>query len=67
MKEIKKYAYTGITPEELSFTKNSMAQADALEYETAGQQANFLKRIITYKLDKDYINNHNINITIILQ
>lgn len=59
MKEIKKYADNGITDEELAFTKNSIGQADALDYETAVQQAGFLKRIITYNLDKDYVNKQN--------
>ena len=53
MKEIKNYGDNGITPEELTYTKNSIGQADALDYETAAQQAGFLKRIINYNLDKN--------------
>jgi hypothetical protein len=34
MDELKKYNEGGITAEELEFTKNAMAQADALKYES---------------------------------
>jgi zinc protease len=53
--ELDKYLAEGITEEELSFTKNSMANADALRYETAFQKASFLSRIQRYGLDKEYI------------
>lgn len=59
IKEIKKYADSGITPEELAFTKSSIGQADALEYETPAQQAGVLKRIITYNLGKNYVDKQN--------
>ena len=54
MKEIKNYADKGITSEELSFTKNSISQSEALKYETAAQKAGFIKRILDYNLDKNF-------------
>lgn len=59
MKEIKNYADNGITNEELSFTKNSMGQSEALKYETAGQKAGFIKRISYYNLDKTFVDKQN--------
>jgi zinc protease len=45
----------GITPAEIDFTKKSMTQSDALKYETPRQKAGFLKRILDYNLDKNYV------------
>ncbi len=59
MKEIKLFADKGISIEELSFTKNSMGQSDALKYETANQKAGFVKRILDYDLDKTYTDKQN--------
>ncbi len=59
MKEIKLYATSGIKEEELIFTKNSIGQADARKYETGGQKANFLRQIITYNLNKDFVTKQN--------
>jgi zinc protease len=55
MKEIKKYKQVGITDEELNYTKNSISLSEALKYETNGQKAGFLKKIIEYNLEKDYL------------
>jgi zinc protease len=55
MKEIKNFSATGITPDELQFVKNSIGQQDALKYETNGQKATFIKRILDYNLSKDYV------------
>lgn len=55
IKEIKNYLNTGITDEELSYTKNAIAQSEALKYETAWQKAGFIKRILDYNLDKSYV------------
>lgn len=55
LKEMNAYREKGITEEELSFTKNSMGQRDALKYETAGQKAQFLRQIIQYNLSKDFV------------
>jgi zinc protease len=54
MKEIKNYADKGISNEELSFTKSSIGQSEALKYETAAQKAGFIKRILDYNLDKTF-------------
>ncbi|BDD07963.1 peptidase M16 [Fulvitalea axinellae] len=56
VKEIKGFHSKGITADELDFMKNSIAQSDARKYETPGQKAGFLSRIITYDLDGNYVN-----------
>ena len=58
--EMSAYRSSGITAEELSFTKNSLGQRDALKYETPFQKAAFLQRILDYNLDKDYIKRQGI-------
>ncbi|WP_246070126.1 M16 family metallopeptidase [Mangrovivirga cuniculi] len=55
MKELKDYADNGITKEELAFMKKSVAQRDALKYETPFQKAGYLSRIQEYDLPKDYV------------
>ena len=55
MKEIKNYSESGIKEEELQFTQSSIGQQDALKYETNGQKAGFLKRILDYTLPKTYV------------
>lgn len=55
MYEMKNYAENGITPEELAFTKSSMTLKEARDYETPGQKAGFLSRILEYNLDADYV------------
>ena len=55
MDELKKYNEVGITNEELDFTKNAMAQADALKYESPYQKLGFVKRIIDFDLDKTFV------------
>ena len=46
---------SGLTSTEVDFTKKSMTQSDALKYETLRQKAGFLKRILDYNLDKNYV------------
>jgi zinc protease len=41
--------------DEVAFMKNSIGQQDALKYETAGQKAGFIKRILDYNLAKDFV------------
>ncbi|MFM9944337.1 MAG: M16 family metallopeptidase, partial [Bacteroidia bacterium] len=55
MKEITNYKKNGITDEELAFTKSSLILSDALRYESPGQKASFLSRIVTYKLPNNYV------------
>ncbi|PBQ34006.1 peptidase M16 [Sphingobacteriaceae bacterium] len=53
--EFKKYTAEGITDEEINFTKNAMAQSDALKYESPIQKLGFIKRVLDYDLPKDYV------------
>lgn len=59
MKELKNYTANGITTEELAFMKNSIGQRDALRYETGGQKAAFIGRILDYNLPADYVAQQN--------
>jgi zinc protease len=54
-RELEKYVNSGITDEELQFTKNAMAQSDALKYESPMQKLGFIKRVLDYNLSKDYV------------
>ena len=56
IKEIKNYAATGITEEELAFMKMAIGQRDALAYETGGQKAGFVGRILQYNLPANFVN-----------
>ncbi|MEJ8755414.1 pitrilysin family protein [Pontibacter sp. H259] len=56
MKEITEFKNKGITEAELQFMKNSIGQSDARKYETPGQKAGFLGRILEYDLKKDFVN-----------
>lgn len=55
MSVISNYKENGITPAELEFMKKSIGQKDALSYETPGQKAGFLRRIVHYDLDENYV------------
>jgi len=55
MEQLKKYNEGGITDEELTFTKNAMAESDALKYEAPGQKLGFVKRIVDFELEKTYV------------
>lgn len=55
IKEIKNYAAKGITEEELSFMKMAIGQRDALAYETGGQKAGFVGRILQYNLPANFV------------
>lgn len=59
VKEIRQYAKEGITPTELTFTKSSIGQSDALKYETNEQKAAFLARIQEYNLSPDFVTKQN--------
>jgi zinc protease len=54
LKETKNYMEKGITDEEVAFTKSSILNSEALEYETQYQKALFLNKIGHYKLSKDF-------------
>ena len=55
MDELNKYSSRGINSDELEFTKNAMAQADALKYESPFQKLSFVKRIIDFNLEKTFV------------
>ncbi len=55
VKEITDYKANGITDAELEFMRRSIGQRDARSYETPGQKAGFLRRIIHYDLDKSFV------------
>lgn len=59
MKELSKYRAGGISDSELSFTKNSIGQQDARSYETPGQKAGFISRMVQYNLPADYTTKQN--------
>lgn len=53
--ELKKFTEGGVNDDELSFTKNAIAQSDALKYESPLQKLGFIKRVLEYDLPKDYV------------
>ncbi|MEW9798181.1 M16 family metallopeptidase [Alteromonas sp. CYL-A6] len=52
--ELEKYQQSGMTSEELAFMKNAFTLSDALEYETPGSKAGFLRQLLAYDLPDDY-------------
>lgn len=59
VKEIRNFANTGISDKELGFVKSSLGQADALKFETPAQKAGFLRRLVDYNLNPDYVEKQN--------
>jgi len=57
--EIRQYAESGITEPELAFTRRSIGQRDARDYETPSQKLRFLSRILDYGLDDDFVAQQN--------
>ena len=55
LKVIDDYSHGGMTPAELTFTKNSIGQSDALKYETNEEKAGFLANMVQYHLDANYV------------
>lgn len=54
MSILNKFVKKGMTNEELTFTKSSLGQSEARKYETGGQKASFLSRLMTYNLSPSY-------------
>ena len=54
-KEIESYYADGPTAAEVAFTKASIGQRDAREYETPSQKLNFLSDILLYELPDDFV------------
>jgi zinc protease len=50
---------SGISEEELLFTKSSRGQQDALKYETPFKKAAFLQRVNDYNLDRNFVDRQN--------
>ncbi|MCI5048544.1 MAG: insulinase family protein [Aquisalinus sp.] len=59
IKEIKAYHEDGITQDELTFTKNAIGQRDARSYETPQQKLGFLRNILVYDLDDNFVEEQN--------
>jgi zinc protease len=59
IRELKTYATTGITEDEVTFMKNSLGQRDALSYETGFQKAGFIGQILEHNLPPDYVDQQN--------
>jgi zinc protease len=56
---VKEYREKGITSEELTYTKKSLAQSDILRYETPFGKAGFLSQLVTYDLPSNYVDEQN--------
>lgn len=52
---LKSYHASGPDEEEVAFMKSSIGQSDARNYETGGQKANFISRILAYDLPADFV------------
>lgn len=59
MREIREYNQTGVKADELAFMKSAIGQFDALRYETPGQKAQFIRRILDYNLPGNYSQQQN--------
>jgi zinc protease len=57
--EIRAYAENGITEEELLFTRRSLGQRDARQFETPSQKLGFIARILEYELDENFVEVQN--------
>jgi zinc protease len=55
VKEINTYAESGITPDELAFTKSAIGQRDARSYETPRQKLGFISRMVNYDLEPSFV------------
>ena len=57
--EIRAYAEGGMSEPEVLFTRKAIGQRDARAYETPGQKLGFLSQILTYDLDKGFVDEQN--------
>lgn len=57
--EISTFQDQGLTVSELEFVKSAIGQRDARNYETPQQKLNFLSEIMTYNLDKGFVDKQN--------
>ncbi len=58
-KEMAHFSEQGLTDKEMDFLRLAVGQQDALTYETPGQKAALLSSILTYSLDRDYLQVRN--------
>ncbi|QXO16947.1 M16 family metallopeptidase [Vibrio ostreae] len=58
-KEMSRFSQQGMTEKELQFMRLAVGQQDALNYETPSQKAQLLSSILTYNLDRDYLQQRN--------
>ena len=54
-KEIAHFRDNGITEDEVTFMKSAIGQRDAREYETPNQKLGFLSELVSYNLDKSFV------------
>lgn len=57
--ELNGYYGSGITDEELAFTKSAIGQRDARAYETPRQKLGFLSQMMNYNLTPDFVDEQN--------
>ncbi len=57
--EISAFGEKGLTVKELEFVKSAIGQRDARNYETPRQKLSFLSEIMTYNLDKGFVDEQN--------
>ncbi len=55
MSEVNGIRDNGITDDEMKFMKSAIVQSDVLKYETNGQKAGFLNRLVEYDMPSDYV------------
>ncbi|MEO6950082.1 MAG: pitrilysin family protein [Ginsengibacter sp.] len=53
--QLKEYNTSGPDKEEVAFMKNSIGQSDARNYETGGQKAAFISRMLIYDLPANFV------------
>jgi zinc protease len=59
IREFNNYQTNGITDTELDYTKNSLLNSEALNYESPAQKADFLATLSRFNLEKDYTSKQN--------
>ncbi|CAM3503859.1 Protease 3 precursor [Vibrio aerogenes CECT 7868] len=58
-KELEQFSKSGLSEEEMQFMRLAVGQQEALAYETPSQKAGLIAGIMTYSLDKDYLQQRN--------
>ncbi len=59
LKEMDDYSKKGIKPDELAYLKSAFGQRDARLYETPGQKAGFVGRMLEYNLPANFVTTQN--------